>query len=69
MWVTNACGAPAPGCGSSPSHTVSKNASTATDRMLWVCMTPLGMPVVPEVNIISHTSFGPGLHRSTAARS
>ena len=38
----------------------SGSGAIAATSVLWVCMTPLGSPVVPEVNISNVTSFGSG---------
>ena len=47
----------------------SGSGALAATRVLWVCMTPLGSPVVPEVNISSVTSFGSGRSAASSAGS
>src|SRR5687767_7797488 len=41
----------------------------AATRVLWVCITPFGSPVVPEVKISRVTSFGSGRSSASSAGS
>ena len=52
-----------------PNSNTFDSSETMKVRLRWVSMTPLGLPVVPEVNSSDATASGPCLVNSDFARS